>query len=71
MNIMLRAVFAATIISTWLVGNDDRAQVEELIQYVPETANVVVVVDATAMFSSPIAKSEKWQNYRQKHFEAG
>jgi hypothetical protein len=71
MNIMLKAVYTATILSTWLVGNVARAQVKELIQYVPETANAVVVVDATAMFSSPIAKSEKWQNYRQKHFEAG
>ncbi len=71
MTSMLKAVFAATIISTSLVGSVARAQVSELVQYVPETANAVVVVDATAMFNSPIAKSEKWSDFRQKHFERG
>ncbi len=71
MTILCRAVFAATIISTSFLGNVARAQIDELIQYVPETANAVVVVDAAAMFSSPIAKSENWQKFRQKHFEAG
>ncbi len=64
-------VAVACTVSTWLPGNRGLAQFEGLLEHIPETANAMVLVDAKALFASPIAKREDWQANRTKQFAAG
>ena len=64
-------IAVACTVSTWLPGNRGLAQFEGLLEHVPETANAMVLVDAKALFASPIAKREDWQADRAKRFEGG
>ena len=51
-------VAVACIVSTWLPGTRARAQFEGLLEHIPETANAMVLVDAKALFASPIASAK-------------
>ena len=63
----------------WLIGmvvamlgeNSSQAQYEDLVTHIPETANAMILVNAKAIFDSPIAKRENWQADRQKRFTSG
>ncbi len=71
MTTISRTLFAAAITATCLIGTEAQAQVKDLIRHIPETANAVVLVDAKAIFSSPIAKAGNWQADREANFAAG
>lgn len=43
----------------------------DMIKRIPSSANALVMVDAKALFDSPIAKSEGWEVDREKRFAAG
>jgi hypothetical protein len=64
----------AAILAICLLGNCSFTRGEEfadMIKHVPATANAVVMVDAKALFNSPIAKREDWGADREKQFSAG
>jgi hypothetical protein len=65
---------AAAMLATALVGNCSFTNAEEfsdMIKRVPESANALVMVNATSIFDSPIAKQEGWAANREKRFGAG
>ncbi|MEO8495301.1 MAG: hypothetical protein ABI614_09535 [Planctomycetota bacterium] len=47
------------------------AEFEELVKHLPDAANAMVLVDADALFKSPVATSEDWQADREKRFSSG
>ena len=67
-------LFVAGILAICLVGNSSFTKGEEvadMIQHVPESANALVMVNATAIFDSPIAKAGGWEAERENRFAAG
>ena len=48
-----------------------RAQFQEMARRVPGTANAIVLVNASKIMASPIAKAEMWQVDRAKRFASG
>jgi hypothetical protein len=54
-----------------LVTHAAQADFSKLIEYVPETANALILVDADSVFYSPIATREKWQERREEQFSEG
>jgi hypothetical protein len=69
-NVMSFVCMAGLALAS-LLGNRAQAQYEDLVKYVPETANTLVLVDAKALFASPIAQRENWGADRAKRFTAG
>lgn len=43
----------------------------DMVKRVPGSANALIMVDAKALFNSPIARSEGWEGSREKQFAAG
>src|SRR5262245_49271437 len=58
-------------ISLWLPTSYVCGQYKDLLQRVPETANSLVLVNAKALFDSPIAKQNKWRDKREARFSSG
>lgn len=48
-----------------------QAQFQELVRRVPSSANALVLINADKIFSSQIAKGEKWEADRAKRFTSG
>jgi hypothetical protein len=65
---------AAAMLATVHVGNCSFTNAEEfadMIKRVPESANALVMVNATSIFDSPIAKQEGWAANRETRFATG
>jgi hypothetical protein len=67
-------LIVAAALAICLVGNCSFTSGEEfadMMKRVPASANALVMVDAKAIFDSPIAKAENWEANREKRFAAG
>lgn len=58
-------------ISIWLPVSQVSGQYKDMLERVPETANSLVLVNAKAIFNSPIAKQNKWGDKREARFSSG
>jgi hypothetical protein len=47
------------------------AQIDQLVQRVPSSANALVLINVDKIMSSPVAQAESWEADRSKRFNAG
>jgi hypothetical protein len=47
------------------------AQFDDLVRRVPDSANVVVLINAEKLFESSVSKTGNWQDDREERFDAG
>ncbi len=77
MTSFLRIAPATTVMLMWISGIvaqepfGSGSRFEDMTSHVPETANAVVVIDASGIFGSEFAKREDWPDTRAERFASG